>query len=161
MFEHISITGSEEELATAIQEGTAVVVCDGSYMPKADKKRGSTCLIIECQLTKAKLVLFCQSPGTYANAYRSEMMGLYAGMCITHAFCLAYNLEAGAMSISCDNDGALWRTAMDVPKVNYKQKSSDLLRGIHHLKRLILTPVLGHADDDIVYEDLDRISQLN
>eukprot|EP00978_Attheya_sp_CCMP212_P018029 scaffold48862_cov71-Attheya_sp.AAC.1 len=166
MFDHIIITGSEVDLVTAIRDGTAVVVCDGSYMPKADKKRGSTCLIIECQLTKAKLVLVCQSPGTYANAYRSEMMGLYVGMCITHAFCLAYNITAGAMSISCDNDSALWKTAMEVPKVNYKKKSSDLLRGIHYLKHLIpikwtFTQVLGHADDDIAYEDLDRISQLN
>jgi hypothetical protein len=85
---------------------------------------------------------------------------------ITHAFCLAYNIEKGAMSISCDNDTAPWKTAMEVPKVNYKQKSSDLLRGIHHLKHLIpitwtFTPVLGHADDDIAYADLDRISQLN
>eukprot|EP00978_Attheya_sp_CCMP212_P008750 scaffold20541_cov58-Attheya_sp.AAC.5 len=117
MFDHISITGSKEDLAMAIREGTAVAVCDGSYMPKADKKRGSTCLIIECQLTKTKLVMVCQSPGTYTNAYRSEMMGLYASMCITHAFCLAYDIEARTMSISCDNDGALWKTAMDVPKM--------------------------------------------
>eukprot|EP00978_Attheya_sp_CCMP212_P030741 scaffold114206_cov73-Attheya_sp.AAC.1 len=75
-------------------------------------------------------------------------------------------LYVGAMSISCDNDSALWKTAMEVSKVNYKQKSSDLLRGIHYLKHLTpitwtFTQVLGHADDDIAYEDLDRISQLN
>eukprot|EP00978_Attheya_sp_CCMP212_P035244 scaffold152065_cov75-Attheya_sp.AAC.2 len=167
MFDHIIITGSEVDLVMAIRDGTAVAVCDGSYMTKADKKRGSTCLIIECQHTKEKLVLDCQSPGTYANAYRSEMMGLYVGMCMMHAFCLAYDITAGAISaISCDNDSALWKRAMEVPKVNYKQKSSDLLRGIHYLKHLIpitwtFTQVLGHADDDIAYEDMDHISQLN
>eukprot|EP00978_Attheya_sp_CCMP212_P031889 scaffold122228_cov39-Attheya_sp.AAC.1 len=119
-------------------------------MPKADKKRGSTCVIIECQLTKSRLVLVCQSLGTYANAYRSEMMGLYAGMCVAHAFCLAYQIESGAMSMSCDNDGALWKTAMDVPKVTYKQKSSDLLRGIHYLKSMIPIRVVPATDDNFL-----------
>jgi hypothetical protein len=166
MFDNMVITGSESDLVTAIQNGTAVAVCDGSYMPKADKKRGSACLIIECQLTQARLVLICQSPGTYANAYRSEMTGLYAGMCVIHAFCLAHQIKTGTMSISCDNDGALWKTAMEVPRVTYKQKSSDLLRGIHYLKSMIpikwtFTEVSGHQDDLHDYEDLDRISQLN
>ena len=62
MFKNLEISGNELELATAIRDGTALAVCDGSYMPKADKKRGSTCLIIECQLTKARLMLVCAKP---------------------------------------------------------------------------------------------------
>jgi hypothetical protein len=87
-------------------------------------------------------------------------------MCITHAFCITYEIKSGHLSLSCDNDGALWRTAMQVPKVSHRQKHSDILRAIHYLKPLIpvswtFSEVKGHQDDFIQYDDLDRISQLN
>jgi hypothetical protein len=165
-FQHMQLIGNEIAFARCIEKGSIAACCDGSYMKELDANRGSTCLIMECQKTKQRFTICCQSPGTHANAYRAEMMGLYLAMCITHAFCLTYNIQSGHISLSCDNDGCLWRTAMTVPKVSHRQKHSDILRAIHFLKLQIpiswtFSEVKGHQDDFIQYEDLDRVSQLN
>lgn len=64
-----------KEVAAAIELGTALAVCDGSYMPHARKDLGSAAWIVKCPSLRWNCQgAICTSGETdEVNAYQSEL----------------------------------------------------------------------------------------
>ena len=72
-------------LAEALTNNSAQLVCDGSYQPNLTTTRGSAAWTIECQRTKKRAMGMTATTTDIANAYRSELTGLYAALALVLA----------------------------------------------------------------------------
>ena len=153
-------------IAESIQNNTLLLVCDGSYQPQLDENLGSAGWKLYCEASHRWACGALQSPGTIANAYRSELTGLYACLALTLAVCTVHQVTEGALRVCCDNEKALYLSSHKSQRVPPRRKHSDILRAIRKVRCAIPVPltfdhVKGHQDDAVLYEDLDTASRLN
>ena len=153
-------------IAQAIQNGTGILVCDGSYQPQVDDTLGSAGWVFLCERTGRRVRSALQSPGNVANAYRSELTGLYASLALILAVCTVHNINTGSVRVCCDNERALYLSSATTQRVPPKRKHSDILRAIRRVHSEIpvtlnFEHVRGHQDETVAYQDLDTPSKLN
>ena len=102
------------------------------------------------------------------SAYLSELVGQLAIIDKIEQLSKRYEFPKTAGSIiACDGITALWKANEGKPaRCSPKHKHSDILSALNQRMAMLsitLTAkhVKGHQDNEIDYEDLDRISQLN
>ena len=166
VWKHFSIENNGEWLADAIRGGTAILVCDGSYQPKLSTSTGAAAWTIECTATNKRTMSVLPSTTRVANAYRSELVGLYASLALVLAITKFHTITEGSLLAGCDNETGLYLSSLINDRVPPKQKHSDVLRAIRHVRRQLTITIKfqhisAHQDDTVMYHNLDRSSQLN
>ena len=157
---------SDTWLSTALRNGTAVLICDGSYQPQLSETLGGAAWIIECMSTGRQIRGVLPSTTRTANAYRSELVGLYGSLAFILAVCTVANIDSGSLKVGCDNEKALFLTSKKSQHVPQTKKHADILRAIRKVRctipiNLIFEHIRGHQDETIPLESLDRPAQLN
>ena len=78
-----------DALILAIQEGHAIAVCDGSYMPTLAPDLGAASWWVEDPLSQQAMHGTVQTSGLEADvdSYRSELQGVHATLLALLAFC--------------------------------------------------------------------------
>jgi hypothetical protein len=153
-----------EHIAQAIQEETAVAVCDGLYK----EGKGSSAWVLEGSSAFGRITGYNLPPGisTGQNSYRSELAGLYRVITMISTICSQYHLTSGKITIACDNFSALFNSMEDYKNPKISDAEYDLIYAIknqiaplpishqtHHVK--------GHQDEVLPTTGLDRWSLLN
>ena len=87
MWEKLQWVGDDDWIAEAIDDGSLIVVMDGSYMKDIYPNIHSAALVLEC--SKGRGRLWCSFPevSQVACSYRGELVGLMA----IHLILLAIN----------------------------------------------------------------------
>ena len=94
-------TSSETYIASALRDGTAIAVSDGSYK----EEWGLEALIIEGPDHATRLITAtCTSPGhpKDKDAYRSELAGIFHMVSIVEEISRKFNIPEGAIMIACN-----------------------------------------------------------
>ena len=166
IWQEVDISEEGQWLANAIQGDRALLVCDGSYQPMLSKEIGAAAWIIECSLTKKQARGLVRSTTSTASAYRSELMGLYSSLLLVSAVCTLYKIKDGSINVGCDNEKALELTSETNQRIPCHMKHSDILKSIRIVRsnipiKMHFQHILGHQDENILYENLTRDAQLN
>ena len=112
IWDNLQKPDDDQWLAQAISKGTAVLVCDGSYQPRLNKKRGGAAWIIECNVSDKRMIGFLASTSTASSAYRSELTGIYAGLAMTLAVTTLHNIKNDSLQVHCDNERCILLSAV-------------------------------------------------
>ena len=166
MWEYLDLKDEGLWLANAITNHSALLVCDGSFQPQITKERGSAAWTAECTLTKKRIMGVIPSTTTTANAYRSELSGIYVSLAYALAVCIRHKITLGKIQIGCDNEKGIYLSSILDDRVSPKLKHSDILRAIRKVRcaipvEIIFKHIDGHQDDGKLYSQLDRWAQLN
>jgi len=155
-------------IVDAIQNGTAISVCDGSYMPQRSSNLGAAAWIIENPSSKATCNGMVKTSGEEdeVNPYQSELQGIHTVLMAILAICRFYNITEGKAMIGCDNEKAGWLVGYRLLQLLLHTKHANLVRAIRKIVAAIpikieFVYVEGHQDDNVSFDQLDRISQLN
>jgi hypothetical protein len=168
VWKYLEEDANHAEMARALEHGNITAVTEGSYFPERDKTRGAAAWVLECQDSGARIECALRSPGIIANAYRSELSGMYAILVYINALVTVYKVQSGRATIGCDNKVALEKSETEDRKIRLVLKHSDVIRAIqlfrHNIPtsiRLTFVHVRGHQDKNVHFRDLPRIAQLN
>ena len=168
VWRHLDKMADHAGMAWAIERGHVIAVTDGSYYHDRDQTKGAAGWILECQASGKRVGGVLRSPGTVANAYRSELSGLYAILAYINAVAVVYSITSGNVLIGCDNIVALNKSSDQDRRVRSPVMHGDIIRAIQHYRHklpdgiaLTFEHVRGHQDRVTAYEDLPRIAQLN
>ena len=157
----VTITGSEIQLAQAIQNGTAVAVSDGSLKHEF----GTSAYVVEASATcRLRAVNTVPGPIKEGDSHRCELAGLYGLVICCQALCTAHNIQSGRIQVACDNINAI-----EVFEPEFfphpKQANYDLVSALFH--KIKASPiewlpehVKGHQDDQTCHT-LTHKEQLN
>jgi len=161
---------SAVSIAQAISAGTAVAICDGSYMPNRYSHLAAAAWIIHPGPNNSALPCYgvTQVHGAppSVNSYRAELQGLHALLLAIQHICRTHHLTSGSLVIGCDNQGVLHHVQHLRPYIPSLFKHADLLRAITTLCRqcpLVLSfqYVAGHQDELSRFDDLPLLAKLN
>jgi hypothetical protein len=151
-------------LATALKEGFAIAVSDGSFK----ETYGTAAFVLEGESSTGRIVGTVIAPGNAQthSPYRSELTGIYATMILVQKLCQYYDISSGQIEFACDGLSALNKAFSHVALIAVEEPSYDLLAAIRHqwLYSKIqwkIRHVAGHQDDDVPIEQLDRWGKLN
>ena len=141
-----------ESLATAIMNGTAVGVSDGSYK----KEAGTAAWVLESEDGSGWIRGNVVVPGFASDqsVYRSEIAGIYGAVLVSEIVKEAWAINKGGIIIGCDGKEALKQAIdIDTKVTSCKQQQFDLLSGIQGYVRaseLQYTSlhIKGHQDLD-------------
>jgi len=107
-------------------------------------------------------------PGTPEDqdAYRGELSGLYALVCMLESICKHHGIQGGSKRVGCDGEEALNKVMNWHSHVNAESPHADMILAIRNkVQATNITwkykQVKGHQDDYRDYDSLDRMSQLN
>ena len=94
-----------DALILAIQEGRAIAVCNGSYMPTLAPDLGAASWWVEDPLSRQAMHGMVQTLGSEADvdSYCSELQGVHATLLALLAFCTYHDITAGGVTLGCDN----------------------------------------------------------
>jgi hypothetical protein len=117
------------ELAQQVQEGTAKLICDGSYKGNIGTAAGASF----STAGKNNFIMKNQTPGRKEdmNSYRCELAGILTCVITLNAVCNRHNIKEGRVTIGCDNEAALWE-AFSNEQPSSTQPSNDLIQAIKH-----------------------------
>ena len=162
--ERLSYDGIPRILVTAIQAGSAIGVCDGSYK----NQHGTAAFVLQDGYHHHGRALGChRTPGhpSDQSSFRSEIGGILALVTLVTQLCDTYDISSGSVEIGCDCLAALttiFCDEWDTPK----QSCFDLIHATRCLiKRSAITwtwrHIKGHQDRHTHVANLDWRSQLN
>jgi hypothetical protein len=147
---NVQIRGSMEALAATIRAGSCTCVADGSF-----KNNHGTAAwkILDLDQPQNSFEGQCVTPGTpeQQNAYRSELSGLYAATLAVNAMIKYFKLPSGALTLACDNLGAITTTEYEPGGANPSSCAQfDLVMAIQQMKSRTIKwnhiHVDGHQD---------------
>jgi hypothetical protein len=153
-----------KNIATAMIQGTAVAVCDGSYKDNF----GTAGFVLQNWDSKLNRVTGAHvTPGhpDEINPYRSELGGILAIVVVAEAIAVFHDVKTGTIELGCDCESGL--TAIFVHEYDTpKQPHHDL---IHEIRKKIAASKLtwkfkhvrGHQDKHTSYQLLDMWGRLN
>jgi len=158
-----------EQMAHAIQTGTAIGACDGSYMPERSKAHGATAWVLQTSPSEQCFLSgSCSTSGIprEVNAYRSELQGIHAVLLALTVICKVYNILEGKIQLACDNEQGVRYTndkRLDVPSSVHH---ADLIRAIRRLRKELpiqveMLDVDGHKDKLVPFHALSPHEKLN
>ncbi len=163
-FDSVLMTDDGQTIVTAIREGTAIAVSDGSYKDQY----GMAALVIEGSYQQGRILGKVIAPGgpEAHSPYRSELAGIYATMVAVHNICSFYKITEGNIEFACDGFSALDKAFSYVSMISVDEPSYDMLLAIR--QQWAYSPILwkirhveGHQDDMQSVESLDRWGKLN
>ena len=159
---YFNITDNGIWLTKALINDAAILVYNGSYQPHVTTTRGSTAWIIECTTTKLRCTGMAESPTSIANAYRSELTGLYAVLAVILLVTILHDIKEGKLRVGCDNEKGLYLSSLISLKIPIKTKHADILRCIRLVRTALplditFAHIKAHQDDSILYHLLDRM----
>ena len=159
---YIEINDDGHNLASAIQDGTATAISDGSYKDGY----GSSCSVLRGH-NRTRIITINSVPGPTdsQSAYRSELAGISGSLLVLRAICTKYNISSGSITIGLDGKSAIESTRQDTP-LNPCQPDHDLLRDIRYkISQLPISIkwlwIPGHQDDHTSFSQLPPTSQDN
>ena len=148
--------------STAIHQGTARVMSDGSYKDGRSAAAYGT-VGYDSNAVHGSICI----PGRPADqcSYRSELGGILANLTHINRLCTKHQIHHGSIEIGCDNQTALWNTFNQHP-VTTKMASRDLIQACRHqlnISPLQWTPrhVRGHQDTHNGFLDDWAISNID
>ena len=167
IWDSLSLTGDDNWLLEAIEEGTCVVVTDGSYIKKLFLDVCSAAFVLECSRGRGSIVGSFDEQSSVACAYRVELLGPMA----IHLILLAANRLrpdiSGLVATFSDCLGAIRRVA-DLPeaRIPTSWKHAGILKNTmincHDLSfDVAYSHVKAHQDDHKLFANLSRQAQLN
>jgi hypothetical protein len=137
------------ELAQQVQDGTAKLICDGSYKGNIGTAAGASFSTAD----QNNFIMKNQTPGRKEdmNSYRCELAGLLTCVITLNAICFLHNITDGKVTIGCDNEAALWE-ALSNERPSSTQPSNDLIQAIQHQVhkspvKWVGKHVKGHQDE--------------
>ena len=152
----------------AIANGTALAVCDGSYMPQARQDLGSASWVIKCGQSKEHCCGVIQTSGEMddVNAYQLELQGIHELLMVIEAICTIYEITSARIQLGCNNKKVVWLSSTYLPQLSSHMKHVDLVWAIKALVQSIpvtmdFQHINGHQDEKIPFHQLDRMAQLN
>jgi len=153
-------------VAQAIIAGTAIAICDGSYMPYRYPHLAAAAWIIHSGTPSHATchgVTQVHVPSAAVNAYQAKLQGMLSLLLAINHLCALHHLSSGCITIGCDNQGVLHQVLHCTPGAS---KHASLLWAIHHaldqcMVSLSFQYVAGHQDDFLCLEDLLPLVQLN
>jgi len=157
-------------LVTAIINGTALGVSDGSFMPKHYPDLAMAGWILSNATCSSPLLIcgMAQVPGcTHSlNAYRAKLYGLLTLINAVNFLCKQHQITPGHITIGCDNKGAISQINKVYAYIPCSAKHLDLLWTIQHSHQqcpisLSFEYVAGHQDDLSHTEELPPLARLN
>ena len=158
-------TDEGTQFATALRQGTALAVSDGSL--KVGLGTSAFILVDRTNLTSHPIQGVNKVPGPIAegDSHRCELAGLYAIVSSVNMIAMAHGVTDGQVEVACDNISSLGVFDEEfLPKP--KHKNFDLLKATHTLLRLSPvrwkhTHVDGHQDTKKPNRPLSLLEQLN
>ena len=151
-----------DNIASAISNGTAIAMTDGSY-----KINGSAAFCIGSSFQNIWRGA-CRVPGhqLIQNSYRSELCGILGVIVLISKLCCSHDIHEGTITLACDNLSAGHMA------VNYKHLISptinhfDILRVIQQLRsslpiKIVFKHVEGHQREKYPSQILDNWAILN
>jgi hypothetical protein len=80
--------------------------------------------------------------------------------------CQHHKVQSGKVTLCCNNKKALWLSSICSTQVPLRTKHTDLIQAIRKIIlelpiKVVFKDVTGHQDKHVLYEDLNRPSQLN
>jgi hypothetical protein len=104
MWENVSGNIRDVEwVATAMEQGTAVVASDGSFNPKQSTQVCSAGWIVYCRKTKRRIKSSMFEISVDAGSYRGELLGLVAVHTFAIAISIYYKVNKGEVQVICDS----------------------------------------------------------
>jgi hypothetical protein len=152
-------------IVSAIIQGTAIAVCDGSYK----NKFGTAGYVLQSNEDNSedRILGANVTPGhpDEQNPYRSEVAGIFAVVTIVEALTRLHDIQHGTIELGCDCESGLTSIfAHEYDKPN--QPHHDLIHAIR--KKIAASPVhwkfrhvRGHQDKHVPFHLLDNWSKLN
>jgi hypothetical protein len=144
------------------------MVADGSYMAKQSTELGSAAWMIEDLQTGDSCKGMVRTSGieNEVNAYQSEVQGLHTVVASLRVICQHHKVQSGKVTLCCDNENTLWLSSIRSTQVPLRMKHTDLIQAIRKIVLelpivVVFKDVMGHQDKHVLFEDLDRPSQLN
>jgi hypothetical protein len=147
-------------MATAIKNGSAIAVSDGSYKDG----RGTAAFILEISGhydRTSRIVGVNSIPGEQCDqsSYRSEIGGVSGIVETVGILCQLHSITTGAIEVGLDGDQAM-KNIFGVWPLHPKQADYDMLKDLR--KKISQSPlkwtrrwVEGHQDDQGQFEELD------
>ena len=136
-----------------IAQGSLSMVSDGSYHP--DYIKGTDAFLIEDLNRKIILQGVCQTPGAPEdiNAYRSEIMGLFALLVSIEWVCKNEEVNGGTITVACDNIRGLERCFSADQRPTCRSRHYDILQQVYDARQRIpivfyAKHIKGHQTDD-------------
>ncbi len=140
--------GTEQAVAEAIAQGTALAVSDWSFKDG----RGAAAWTIQGLMANNKITGACLVPGTAEDhsAFRSELMGIFGILLTVQYIMMDNDTGQGTIRVCCNGKSALGRAKSDYP-IQIMEPHADLLsaiRKVHdNLKCWVLFKHMeGHQD---------------
>lgn len=137
-------------------------------MPTINPKKGAAAWRVEDPISRQGMEGTTSTSGgvSEVGSYRSELQGIHATLLGLLVFCTFYRIEGGTVTVGCDNLSCVRMARGDWRKVPLRTEHADLVRAIRILKgklpiTLMFVHVYGHQDDQLFFDDLDRLTQLN
>ena len=163
------IEGKHENMswiATALYDGSAIIVTDGSYnRVLAPRVSGAGWVLVSTNSRRMIYGSFYEISRA-ASSYRGELLGLTAIHHLVAYVLEFYVVRSAKGSIHCDNKGALHQAAVKRKRVRPKTKHTDLIRNLRHIKAthqfdVVYLHVKAHLDDHFALDQLTVVQQLN
>ena len=154
-------------LVTALQNGTALWVTDGSYdIHRSPMISGTGWIVLDTSSNRHFACSFAEY-SHLAGSYRAELLGLLS----IHVFLRALELTSGckftrSTTIACDNLKALNNASELRRRIPIWMKCPDILRTLRSTRQHITTKckyrhVPAHMDDILQWHQLTTVQQLN
>ena len=167
IWDSLSLTGDEDWLIEAVEEGTCIAVTDGLYIRELFPDVCLATFVLECSRGRGTIVGSFDEQLSVACAYRAKLLGLMA----IHLILLAANKLRGELkgmaAVFSDCLGAI-RRVVDLPvtRVPAGWKHTDILKNIMVNCRnlsfdVAYSHVKAHQDDHKLFTDLTHQAQLN
>jgi len=153
-----------QSVVASLADGSALAICDGSYMPKCFPGLAVVAWIIQLGISRDDTHIPChgvtQVQGTpkSINSYQAELQGLYTLLLVINHICSFHCLTTSQVTISCNNHHVCFPSWY----IPCAVKHADLVCAIHPaLHQCPLQYVVGHQDELTHFEDLSPLAQLN
>ena len=168
LWTHLDYTGSVNEwLFQGIQNGTIVVVHDGSYMRNIAPDVSSCGVIIIDTSTNYKLTLSIAEQNMTADNYRGEILGAIMALLIFKAAITNQTaVYRASMECHCDNMGVVIHANDPFKILKEKQAQSDMLSLLQQLIRsfppgVTYQHIKGHQLRGKTFDELSDVAQWN
>ena len=154
----MQLNNNVDWLAGALRNQTAVLECGGSYQPNLNRNIGSSAWTIECIPTGNKTMGVLPSTTIESNAYRSELIVIYASLILVLAVTEVHNITSGKLLTGCDNEKGLYLLSIMNDRVSPRQKYSDIMRAIRHIRcklpiKVEFKHIYGNQYNEKAYEE--------
>jgi hypothetical protein len=166
MWETLELKGNFASVITAIKNGSAIWVTDGSFDRVRAPSISSADWIIYCPKTKQFLRGSFYEISPDSSAFRGELLGLTALHLIAIAMRLHFKIEGHMGSMHCDNERALGMEELFRRRIPPGSKHGDLLRLLRNIKQTLGNTfhyhhIYGHADRTKKWHQMTIVEKLN